>query len=121
MPCILIFQDTDIPSSISRENAGIFANFLYFSYNKTVSDCELPKSFKNVNVLPIYRIDLRLEERNYRPISILPTLSKICERIMHSQISTYFDKILSKYIFGFRQGYSSQLCLLVLIEKWKKE
>ena len=39
---------------------------------------------------------------------------------MHSQISAYFDKILSKYQFGFRQGYSSQQCLLVLIEKWKK-
>ena len=39
---------------------------------------------------------------------------------MHSQISEYFDKILSKYQFGFRQGNSSQQFLLVLIEKWKK-
>ena len=39
---------------------------------------------------------------------------------MHSQISAYVDKILSKYQFGFRQGYSSQQCLLMLIEKWKK-
>ena len=39
---------------------------------------------------------------------------------MHSQISPYLDNILSKYQFGFRQGYSSQQHLLVLIEKWKK-
>ena len=39
---------------------------------------------------------------------------------MHSQISAYFYNILSKYQFGFRQGYSSQQCLLVLTEKWKK-
>ena len=39
---------------------------------------------------------------------------------MHSQIRAYFDNILSKYQFGFRQGYSSQQCLLILIEKWKK-
>ena len=39
---------------------------------------------------------------------------------MHSQISTYFYNILSKYQFGFRQGYSSQQCLLVLTEKSKK-
>ena len=38
---------------------------------------------------------------------------------MHSQISAYFDKI-SKYQFGFRQGYISPQCLLVLIGKWKK-
>ena len=40
---------------------------------------------------------------------------------MHSQISAYFDKILSKYQFGFRQGYSSQQPLLVLTEKWGKK
>ena len=39
---------------------------------------------------------------------------------MHSQVRAYFDNILSKYQFGFRQGYSSQQCLLVLIEKWRK-
>ena len=39
---------------------------------------------------------------------------------MHSQISAYFDNILSKYQFGFRQGHSSQQCLLALIGKWKE-
>ena len=40
---------------------------------------------------------------------------------MHSQISVYFDNILSKYQLGFRQGYSLQQCLLLLTEKWKKK
>ena len=71
--------------------------------------CRGPKS-------PIYKKDSTLEEKNYRPISILPNLSKIYERIRHSQISTYFDKY-----FDFTQGYSSQQCLMVLIEKWKKQ
>ena len=39
---------------------------------------------------------------------------------MHSRIRAYFDNILSKYQFGFRQGYSSQQCVQKLIEKWKK-
>ena len=39
---------------------------------------------------------------------------------MHSQISAYFDNILSRYQCGFRQSYSSRQYLLVLIEKWKK-
>ena len=118
LDCMKASQDADIPSNIIKENANIFANFLYFNYNKAVSDCEFPTSFKNANVSPIYKKDSRLEEKNYRPISILPILSKIYERIMHSQIRAYFDNILSKYQFGFRQGYSSQQCLLALIEKW---
>ena len=97
-------QDGDIPSSIIKENADIFANFLYFNYNKAVSDWEFPKSFKNENVLPIYKKDSNLEEKNYCPIGILPNLSKIYKRIMHSQISAYFNKILSKYLV--LDGYS---------------
>ena len=101
LDCAKASQDTDIPSSIIKENADIFVNFLYFSYNKAVSDCELPKNFKNANVLPIYKKASRLEGKNSHPISIHPNLSKI---IMHSQISVYLNKILSKYQFGFRQG-----------------
>ena len=100
--CTKASQDTDIPSSIIKENADTLANLLYFSYNKTVSDCEFPTSFRNANVLPIYKKDSRLEEKNYRAINIHPNLTKIYESIMHSQISAYFDKILSKYQFGFR-------------------
>ena len=120
LDCIKTSQDTDIPSSMIEENADISANLLYFSYNKAVSDCEFPTSLKNSNILPIYKKDSRLEEKNYHPVSILPNLSKIYKRIMHSQISAYFDKLLSKYQVGFRQGYSPQQCLLVLIGKWKK-
>ena len=74
---------------------------------------------KDVNVSPIYKKNSRLERTNYCPInaSIIPNLSKLYERIIHSQISAYFDNILYKYQFGFRLGYSSQQCLLVLIEK----
>ena len=60
-----------------KENA-IFAKFLYinFNYNKAVSDCEFPTSFKNANVLPIYkkdsRLDSKFEEKIYRLINIFP-------------------------------------------------
>ena len=54
-------QDTDILLGIIKENADIFANFLYFSYNKALSDCEFPTSFKNANVLLIYLKNSRLE------------------------------------------------------------
>ena len=67
-------QDTDISSSIIKENADIFANFLYLNYKKVVNYCEFPTSFKNANVSVIYKKDSRLEERSYRPISIFPNL-----------------------------------------------
>ena len=39
---------------------------------------------------------------------------------MYDQMYKYFDQILSKYQFGFRQGYNTQHCLLTMVEKWKE-
>ena len=69
LDCTKASQDIDIPSSVIKENADIFANFLYFSYNKAVPDCEFPKSFKNANVLPIYTKYSRLEEKTIAPLA----------------------------------------------------
>ena len=114
LDCTKVSQDTDIPPSIIKEML-IFLQIL-LNHNKAVSDCEFPTSFKNANISSVCKKDSKLEEKNYRPISILPNLSKKYERIMYSLISTYLDIILSKYQYG----YSSQQCLLVLIEQWKK-
>ena len=59
-------------------------------------------------------------QKNYRPVSILPILSKIYEGNMNEQILTYIDKYLSPYLFGYRKGSGSQYCLLVMIEMWRK-
>ena len=111
--------DTDILLNIIKKML-IFSQTSYFNYSKVVSDCEFPTNFKNANFSPIQKKDSILEEENHRPISILPNLSKIYERIMNSQINAYLNNILPKYPFSFRQSYSSQQCLLVLIKKWKK-
>ena len=56
----------------------------------------------------------------YRPVSILKSLSKVYEKCLFNQMVTQFDDVLSNYQYGFRKGFSSQLCLIVLVEKWKK-
>ena len=56
-------------------------------------------------------------KENYRPISILPSISKIYERIMFQQITKYISGSLSPYLCGFRKGYSAQHALLRLTNK----
>ena len=46
-------------------------------------------------------------------------ISKIFERLMYDQISTYIGKHLSPYLCGFRKGHSTQHCLSVMLERWK--
>ena len=56
---------------------------------------------------------------NYRPISILPLISKILERILHTQISTYFTQndLLYQSQYGFRKLHSTQMATLELIDR----
>ena len=59
-------------------------------------------------------------KENFRPVSILPTLSKIFEKYMFAQMSTFFDNIFSNQQCGFRKGYSTQHCLLIMLETWRR-
>ena len=56
---------------------------------------------------------------NYRPVSVLPTVSKIFERLMQKQMNDFVEKFLSPYLCGYRKGYNSQYALLAMIERWK--
>ena len=58
---------------------------------------------------------------NYRPVSVLPSISKIFERIMQKQISDYIGKFISisPFLCEYRKGFSTQYALLTLIERWK--
>ena len=58
--------------------------------------------------------------KNYRPVSLIPIVSKLFERDMYSQILAYINTFLSPYLFGYRQGYSTEQCLIAMLEKWKK-
>ena len=80
-----------------------------------------PDSLKQADIKPVYKSDSRNEKENYRHVSILPSLSKIYERCMYTQMDKYFGPILSKCQFRFRNGYSVQQCLLIKIEKWRDQ
>ena len=42
------------------------------------------------------------------------------EKILSNQLYIYFENVFSKFQCGFRKGFSTQQCLLLIIEKWKK-
>ena len=110
-------QDTDVPTKILKENADIFADFLHASFNEFVKKLEFPSVLKQANITPVFKKGERECKNNYRPVSILSNVSKIFERIIFRQISYYMDSFFSKYQCRFREGYSTQQCLLSMLEK----
>ena len=97
-------QDTDLPVKILKEHADYFSEFICIQFNDSVNSSKFPSSFKCANITPIFKKESRNHKTNYRPVSILPIVSKIFEKIMNNQLSTYFEKILSKFQCGFRKG-----------------
>ena len=59
-------------------------------------------------------------KENYRPVRILPNLLKIYEKVMFTQMTYFSETIFSRYQSGFPRGFSTQQCLLAILEKWKR-
>ena len=110
-----------IPPKILRLCSDVIDKPLTVIVNDTVSKCRFPDNAKNANVPPIYKKDDRSNKVNYRPVSLLNTLSKVLERWTKEKIEPFVDKILSKFISAYRKNYSSNHVLLRLIEEWKKQ
>ena len=62
---------------------------------------------KIANVRMIYKIDKKEETKNYRPVSVLSSFSKIYEKFIQESISLFVDKFLSKFISAYRKAYST--------------
>ena len=57
---------------------------------------------------------------NYRPVSILPSLSKIYERLIYKQTNQMVENAISIFQCGFRKKYSTQHALIAMIQKARK-
>ena len=75
---------------------------------------------KLANVTPVFKKATRTSKNNFRPVSILPILSKLFERLISKQLSEFFESMLSKFQCGFRKGCGAQHCLLIMLETWKE-
>ena len=88
--------------------------------NTTFAQNKFPPRLKAAQVLPLFKKNDPPNKDNFRPVSILPIISKTYERIMHNQLTTHFDNIFDPYLAAFRKGFGRQSTLLRLIEDWKK-
>ena len=112
-------QESVIPIKIVKANKNFFAETIYFYFNKALENGKLPNYLKLANITPAFKKGPRTSKNNDRPVSILPVFSKIFERLLSRQLSEFFDNILSKFQYGFRNGYGTQHCLLLMLEIWK--
>ena len=59
------------------------------------------------------------DKSSHRPISNLSNFSKIFEKLIYSQVNSYMEPKLSKYLAGFRRNHNAQNALLRMIKSWR--
>ena len=107
MPIKLIIANRDILSPV-------ICNLVNQSLNTGI----FPDSFKIAQIVPIFKRGDSRTPSNYRPISILPYLSKIFEKIIYFRLAYHLavNEILSPYQFGFRKNISTVDALIHFTE-----
>ena len=95
-------------------------NYICDCINTCINNCNFPDELKWADVIPVFKKGDRSTIENYRPISILPTFSKIFEKIIFDQINAFFQDKFSKFLCGFRKGFSTQTSLIRLLHKWQQ-
>ena len=113
-----------IGPKILKLSADIISPSLTFLINKSIITGHFPDKLKHARITPIHNGGSTYFPSNYRPISVLCTISKIFERHVPvcSQLYKYLNdrKLLHISQSGFRQGHSCQTALTELIDEWWK-
>ena len=103
-----------IPAKYLKLSAEYIASPLTHIINCYISSHSFPKAWKNARVSPIPKVDSTVEADDYRPIAILPCLSKVYERLMLSQLVSYIERlqVYSDKIAGYRKGHCTTTVLM---------
>ena len=115
----------NIPCKSLKDNAKVLTETLTYILNKDISNNLFPNGLKTADVPPIFKKNKikkndPTDKKYYRPVSVLPSTSKIYERLMQIQIVEFITDKLSPFLCGYRKGFSAQHALISLIENWRK-
>ena len=113
----------DVPPSLIKDASQYIAAPLAYIINLSLSSGIYPAQWKNAKIVPVYKSGSVSELDNYRPISILPAISKIAERLVHDQLAKFLEdsSLLSPTQFGFRSKYSTSLAVTYFTDTIRKE
>ena len=110
----------NIPAKILKLSADIIAPSLTFIFNLSLATGIYIDEWKQARVTPIFKSGDRRQCENYRPISILPVVSKVFEREVFRQLYSYLteNSLLSKFQSGFRPKHSTATALIQMCDEW---
>ena len=112
----------EIPIKLIKDAIEILAAPISTLINKIITTGIIPAEFKTALVTPTFKKGDKNKVDNYRPISVLPAMSKIMEYTIKDQLYEYMEQnnIMTNWQHAFKIGHSTTTCLLKLTEDIRK-
>ena len=109
-----------ISSKVVKIAAPVISDSLTYIFNQSIILCTFPNEWKVARIIPLFKNGKRNLAGNYRPISVLPAISKVMERILYNQLYEYLslNNLLSEHQFGFQKFHSTASALLDCTNDW---
>ena len=108
----------EISNKLLKSIKDAIAKPLTIIINQSLKTGIFPDALKIAKVKPLYKKGDNFCLNNYRPISLLPTISKIFERVMFTQLYSYLNanNLLSEQQYSFRSQHSTKLACVKLVD-----
>ena len=102
-------KSNDLSPKVLKQLLIPFSRSLIYLFNSCMLTGVFPDELKVAKVTPLFKNGNKSDMSNYRPISILPTLSKIFEKLIYKKFYNFFEvnAIIYNCHFGFRQSHST--------------
>ena len=111
----------NIPAKVFKESSNVCNAVLRDIWNFEILEKQnFPQNLKLADITPVYKKKDPTLVENYRPVSVLPTVSKVFERIIQKQFSSFINYFLFSPLCGYRKRFNTQYALLSVIVKCKK-
>ena len=112
----------DLGPRLLRMSSPIIAESLTYICNLSIKTGSFPERWKEAKVKPLHKGGPSNDPNNFRPISILPVLSKLFEKHVHDGLINFLEsyKLLHDTQSGFRRNHSCETALIHMVEKWLK-
>ena len=113
----------NLPPGRLKDAATIITKPLAYIINLSLQSGSVPTEWKAAKIIPLFKSGSMIELDNYRPISILPVLSKILERTVYKQLLSHLGNngLLSSFQFGFRSKRCTELAVSYFTDIIRKE
>jgi hypothetical protein len=108
-----------IKASHLKLSLDVIAPYIVKIVNQSFRQSKFPDSMKTAKIVPIFKSGSPTDKNNYRPIAILPVLSKILEKVVHKRLLNFLESNSSLYVkqYGFIKNSNTNCALFDIITK----